>query len=109
MNPSMTIKQGDTLRRHISFRYIGTNTPVDLTGVTAYSQLRVVPKGALKAEGTVTIDAGQGVITVTYSPAQTAVLEAGNYGFDVRIMSEGDVKTIYTKAVKIIDPYTELE
>lgn len=109
MGKTMIVKQGDTLRKHILFKYVGTDTPVDLTGVVGYSQLRAVPKGPLKAEGTVAIDASNGSIIVTYSASQTSELEAGDYGFDVRLESEGDVKTVYTKYVKIIDPYTELE
>lgn len=109
MGKTMIVKQGDTLRKRLLFKYVGTNTPVDLTGVSGYSQLRVIPKGPLKAEGEVAIDAVLGAITVTYTAAQTAELQAGEYGFDVRIESEGDVKTVYTKGVKIVDPYTELE
>lgn len=105
----MTVKQGDTLRKRLLFKYVGTNTPVDLTGVAGYSQMRVMPKGPLMAEGMVTIDAPMGAITVLYDASQTKGLAAGNYGFDVRIESEGDVKTIYTKNVKIVDPFTELE
>ena len=106
---TLIVNQGDTLRRRVLFRYIGTNTPVDLSGVQGFSQLRATPKGPVMAEGMVTIDATQGAVTVLYEPSQTEELEAGNYGFDIRIMSEGDVKTIYTRAVKIIDPWTELE
>lgn len=108
MAKAMTVNQGDTIRKRLLFKYVGTNSPVDLTGVVGYSQLRAVPKGPLKAVGNVLIDASLGAITITYTSAQTAELDAGDYGFDVRLESEGDVRTIYKKAVKIIDPFTEL-
>lgn len=109
MGKVMTVKKGDTIRKRLLLKYIGTSSPVNLTGVAGYSQLRATPKGPLMAEGDVAIDATAGAITVTYQSAQTAGLSEGNYGFDIRIETDGDVKTIYTKEVKIINPYTELE
>lgn len=106
---TITLKQGDTLRRRISLKYIGTNAPVDLTGCHAYSQLRTHPGGQLKADGTVTIDTAQGVIVTLFTSAQTGELEPADYGFDIRLESEGDVKTIYERGIRLVKPYTELE
>lgn len=90
--------------------YMGTKNPVDLTGCSAYCQLRDKPKSEnVKITGSVAIDPSQGTITATFTPAQTATLDAGDYGFDIRLESEGDVKTIRSYIVKLVIPWTELE
>lgn len=100
-------KRGDTLRRTIVLNY-QNGTPVNLTGVEVYSQMRDKPGGELKAEAECAVDIALGRIMVTYSAAQVNALEIGHYGYDIRVVSEGDVQTIYTQEVEVIEPYTEV-
>ena len=102
------IKTGDFLRVRISVTYQKTKTPVDLTGCSAFSQMRKTPGDELMAEGTVTIDAENGLITVYYASDQTENLEPGTYGYDVRFVSDDEVKTIYEEQLKFTAPYTEM-
>ena len=107
MDANTILKQGDTLRRRISLKYIGNNAPVNLAGCTGYSQLRQQPGGDLIANGTVTLGGADGTVVVVYSKTQTASLQLGDYGFDVRLESDGDRRTIYTENIKVVKPYTE--
>ena len=104
---SIILKQGDTLRKTITLKYIGTGNPVNLTGCTAYSQLRESPGSSLKLSGTVTTGGSQGTVVVVYSASQTNSLPLGKYGFDIRLESSGDRKTIYSAEVTVVKPYTE--
>lgn len=104
-----SLKTGDSLRVRIEVTYKGTKDPVDLTDCTGFTQMRIAPGSELIAEGTVTIDAVNGLITAYYSSDKTANLVPGNYGFDVRLVSQGDVKTIYEEQVKFTLPYTVIE
>lgn len=104
----ITIVQGDTLRRNIVLTY-DNDSPVSLTGCEAFSQLRSWPGEELQAEAECVIDAALGRITVTYSADQTAALDPGDYGYDIRITSEGDVRTIWSERISIVVPYTEVE
>lgn len=104
-----SVKIGDFIRIRIAVTYQDNNNPVDLTDCTAFTQMRKSPGDELSAEGTVTIDAENGIITVYYSSDKTANLAPGNYGFDVRLVSQGDAKTIYEEQLKFITPYTVIE
>lgn len=103
------IRQGDTFRKRIAFTHAGTTNPVDLTGYTAYSQLRTKPGEELKAEAEAIVDPELGRVTVIFSAADTAALEPGEYGYDIRLESADDIRTIFMETVKIVKPYTELE
>ena len=102
-----TYKQGDTIRLFVKIAYKGTGDPVNLAGCTARSQLRKKPGDSLKANGTVAIDTANGLVSATYTSAQTAVLEPGSYGFDIRLQTQGDEITLITKQITIVKPYTE--
>ena len=101
-----SIKIGDFLRVRISITYIGTKEPVDLTGCSAFTQMRVFPDGELIAEGIASIDAENGLVSAYFSSDQTKNITPGDYGFDIRLVSQDDVKTIYTEQIKFIVPYT---
>ena len=101
------LKQGDTLRRRITLEYKGTKTPVNLTGCTGYSQFRRFPGGELIANGTVTVGGAEGTVVAVYTATQTITFEPGEYGFDIRLESSGDRKTLYEEAVTVVLPYTE--
>ena len=102
------IRQGDTLSREISLKYKKTLTVVDLTGCTAFSQLRKKPGDELCLEGTCSINTETGVVTVEYTADQIQTLEFGDYGFDVRLVLDDQKKTIYTERFTLVIPYTDL-
>ena len=106
--PQTIIRQGDTFRKRIAFTHAGTTNPIDLTGYTAFAQLRQKPGEELKAEAEAIVDAEIGRVTVIFSAADTAALEPGEYGYDIRLVSNDDTRTIFSEIVKIIKPYTEL-
>ena len=101
------LKQGDTLRKTLTLKYVGTGNPVNLTGCTGYCQLREKPGSTLILSGTVTTGGAQGTVVAVFSSSQTNVLPLGKYGFDIRLESSGDRKTLYTAEVTVVKPYTE--
>ena len=123
-------RQGDTIRLGVKLAYKGTGSPVNLEGCTAYSQMRKYPGEELIAQGIPYINVPLGLISVEYTKDQTAQLEPGEYGFDIRMKSEWsashpfpdgytpddpdrrsgtDIITLYSTRIKIIKAYTELE
>lgn len=104
-----TYKQGDTIRRAVKLAYKGTGDPVDLSECTAQSQLRTYPAEKLMAEGKVSIDVPHGLVWALYTPEQTAALQPGEYGYDIRMKTQGDVITLLTTRIKICKAYTEME
>jgi hypothetical protein len=102
------VKQGDTLSRNIALRYKKTHAVVDLTGCTAYSQLRTKPGEELMLEGVTSINTETGTVSVVYSADQVETLDPGDYGFDVRLELGTERKTIYTERFTLVKPYTEL-
>lgn len=102
-------KQGDTIRQYVKIAFKGTGAPVNLAGCMAYSQMRKLPEDELIADGAISIDAPNGLVSATYTPAQTINLMPGVYGFDIRMKSQGDVITLITKQITIKKPYTEME
>ena len=101
------LKQGDTFRRKLSLTDKDTGEPVDLSDCTAYCQLRRSPGQELLLTASATIDGG--TIYVTLTKDQTAGLEPGEYGFDVRLEYEDDRRTLYTEWINVILPFTERE
>ena len=107
MSP-ITIKQGADFAWYNWLAYKSDGKPVDLTGVQAFSQLRVLPKKELVADGVCEIEAESGTIITNYPSSVTERIEAGEYGFDVWIISEGHRIDIDTVELTIVDPYTEI-
>ena len=102
------IKQNETFRRSLKLTQTQTGVTQDLTGCTAYSQMRNVPGGDLIATAEVTIDAEQGVITALWTAEQTADFPLGTCGYDIWLKCEDDQKPIYTEQVSVIKSYTEI-
>ena len=122
-------RQGDTIRRGVKLAYKGTGDPVNLTGCTAYSQMRRIPGDELVLEGIPSIDIAQGTVRVEFTAEQTSLIEPGTYGFDIRLksvwrasrpdigdysinpvgQSGTDVITLYTERIQIVEAYTEME
>ena len=101
------IKQGETYIKRLELKTVDTRQPIDLTGYTAYSQMRDRPGGTLAAQGSCSITASTGVILVTYSSGQTSAIEPGEYGFDIWIKSGNEKHPLYTSRVKVVKSYTE--
>ena len=124
-----TYKQGDTIRKVVKFTYKGTGEPVNLMSCTAVSQMRNAD-GELVVEAIPSVDVANGLVIVEYTTEQTAALEPGGYGYDIRLKSEWrrsspeiegytindpvtqsgkDVITLFSTEIKIVKPFTELE
>ena len=105
---STTIKQAENFSPCIKMTYKKTGAPVDLTGCTAYSQMRREPNDELIATGNCEIDTKGGRITVTYDSATTANIPLGEYGYDVwLVISESEKRPIWTEKVQVIGRYTD--
>ena len=102
------VKQGDMIRRDITLTYKKTHAVVDLTGCTAYSHLKTKPGNELLLVGTCSIDLETGTVTVIYDSDQIQTLAEGDYGFDVRLVLDGQKKTIDTERFSLVIPYTDL-
>ena len=103
------IRQGENFAWWDSLKYKQTGAPADLTGMTAYSQMRDIPKGKLIADGVCSIDAEQGTIVTTYGSEVTKDIPAGQYGFDVWLDLDGQRVDIDTVEITILGAYTEIE
>lgn len=101
------LRQGDTFRRKLELTYKDSGNPADLTGCSAYCQVRRSPGQELLLTASATIDGGN--ILVLLTKQQTATLEPGEYGFDVRLESGTDRRTLYTELVTVVLPFTERE
>lgn len=100
------IKQNEDYSKYLQIKY-DNGEPVDLTGISAYSEMRTAPNGELLATATCTIDAEVGGIFVLYSADETANIPLGVYGYDVWLVdSEGKKHPIYTTKFEIIGAYT---
>lgn len=103
----ITIKQGEDYTKYIELVYANSRLPVDLTGITAYSQMRKKPNGDLLATAVCTIDAANGTISVYYSAAQTNLIPEGKYGFDIWVIDTDNTKhPVYTAEIEVIGKYT---
>ena len=103
------IKQGEDYRKVLVFQYADSLEYVDLSGVTAFSEMRDKPNGTLAATGTCTVIAGRGEITALYDSAQTAEIEPGEYGFDIWVVDSDEEKhPVYEARVKVVGSYTDM-
>ena len=105
----ITIKQGEDYTKVLILQYADTKEPVDLTDVSAYSQMREKPgSNTVVAEASCSITASAGTIRVTYNSLDTAEIPEGEYGFDVWLLDGVKKRPIYTARVKIVGSYTEI-
>ena len=103
----ITIKQGETYIKRLEFVDVDSKTPIDLTGATAYSEIRNVPGGDLKATAVCTVDTSNGSVTVNYSAAKTQLIPVGQYGYDIWLKIDGEQYPIYTTRIQVEKRYTE--
>ena len=103
------IKKAETFRRTLQFSNKQTGGVVDLTGCTAYSQMRTKPGGTLLATAECSIDTATGTVIALFDKEITAALPIGEAGYDVWLVCGDDQKPIFTELVTIIDPYTVIE
>ena len=101
------IKQKETFRRVLKLTDTKSGAVLDLTGVSAYSQMRKQPGGDLLGTAQCTVNEQKGEVEVLWTATQTENFPLGNAGYDVWLTLEGDQKPIYTEAVEIVQGYTE--
>ena len=101
------IKQKETFRRVLKLTDTKSGAVLDLTGVSAYSQMRKQPGGELLGTAQCTVNEQKGEVEVLWTATQTENFPLGNAGYDVWLTLEGDQKPIYTEAVEIVQGYTE--
>ncbi|MBQ6518299.1 MAG: hypothetical protein IJI14_06240 [Anaerolineaceae bacterium] len=102
----ITIKQNEDYSKILQLQYADTNTAVDLTGITAYSQMRDKPNGTIVATAACVVDTTNHTITVSYSGSSLLNVEPGEYGFDIWVVDSGGKKhPIYTTRCKIVGRY----
>ena len=101
------IKQKEKYEKAVTLKYLGTNTPVDLTGCSAYCQMRTYPGGDLVATAECSVTPDLGRVVATFSSADTEIIEPGEYGFDIWLVSADTAKPICTKQVSVVRRYTE--
>lgn len=102
------IKKAETFCRSLTFTNKRTGGIVDLTGCTAYSQMRKKPgtTSPVLATATCTIDIATGTVNVLYDKTITASLAVGEAGYDVWLVCDSEQKPIFTELVEIVDSYT---
>jgi hypothetical protein len=101
--------RGDTCTLTITITSNGT-TPINITGRTYASQVRgnwddVFPAATFTC--TVTNAAG-GVLVIVLSSSQTALLEAGNYFWDLQENASGVITTVLSGAFVVLPDATRL-
>lgn len=104
------VKQGACFSPCIKLTYKKTGAPVNLTGCTAFSQMRKEPGGELVATGVCDVNTSSGRITVTYDSNATENIPKGEYGYDVWLVVNGDEskkRPIWNENVTIIGRYTD--
>ena len=123
-------RRGDTISKWLKLSYKGTGEPVNLAGLNVFSQMRKEPDGDLIADGSVMVDAANGLICAVYTTEQSANLTPGEYGFDIRAKfvyqnqgrpdmdgntptvvtgnaSVSEVITLFSTRITIVEPYTK--
>ena len=102
------VKQSETFRRSYLFRDAQTKAILDLTGCTAYSQMRTKPGGELIASADCTIDVPLGRVTALWTSVQTAAIDPGTYFFDVWLKCGDDQRPFTTEQVDVVPTITEI-
>lgn len=108
----VTIKQNETFRVSLTLTDAVSGSVLDLTGCTAYSQMRKKPGDELIATAHCTINADKSAIEVLWTSEQTALFPLGKCGYDVWLVFPNDndateQKSIYTDEINVIMGYTE--
>ena len=102
------IKQGEDYRKILCLQDAESQEPIDLTGCTAFSQMRDKPNGSLLATAVCSIEAEMGEVTVFYAGSDLAEIAPGEYGYDVWIVDDQEEKhPIYTTRFVLEGKYTD--
>lgn len=103
------VKQAENFIKTITLKNTETGTPVELTGVTAYSQMRKTPQSTdVIATATCAVSPSEGRIMAVYPSEQTAVIPVGVYGYDIWLVdTDGEAVPVLTGVVEIVGRYTQ--
>ena len=95
MQDNFTIDAGGTLTREFIYKDDNGNT-IDISGYQARAQVRKSTFDRLVFSSVPTIDEETFVITMTWTPEQTALLRDSNYVYGLEIYDEstGDVAVL---------------
>lgn len=86
--------KGQTWRQSIFFKQ--NDEPIDLSGITAKSQIRKEQNGHyIVADIDCTVNASEGRITLSMSAETTSKINSGAYVYDVKCTDENDEVTYY--------------
>ena len=103
------ILQAQTFRRSLKFSNIKTGAVTDLTGCTAFAQMRDKPGGMLYDSAVCTIDTVNGVVSALWDSAVTASWPLGNCGFDVWLVTpDSEQKPVYMEDCIVGKGYTDI-
>ena len=102
----LTIVSGDSFSREIIVEE-NDGTPIDLTGLTGYAQIRTRAGGGLLADFTVVIVPLEGKITISLDTTQTAALP-GKGVWDLELNGGAtNTHTIVTGCICVLPDVTE--
>ena len=103
----LTITRGDTETVEVTITTDGT-TPVNITGRTYSSQMRTTPDiASVSITGTCAVTSGAtGEMAVTFSAADTALLDPGYLYWDLQENASGIITTILSGTVTVLADIT---
>lgn len=85
-----------------------TGNPLDLTGYTAYAQMRKSYYSSTAYDFTVSVTGSTGQISLAMSATATAALSPGRYVYDVEIHNESEVTRIVEGIVEVDPEVTKI-
>ena len=107
---NLVLYQGDTFELIFQLKNKGTGTPVDITGCTPKSEIRLTPATAtVKVPFTAQLlDATQGKVRLSLTAAQTTALTPGEaLVWDVQLLwPDGVVKTYLNGSINVLPEVT---
>ena len=81
---NLKIRRGVAFSCTFTFTEDDGTTPIALTGWVPYASVRKVPTGAVILDlAPVLTDGAAGIVTISFTAAQTAALTAGNFRWDL--------------------------
>ena len=103
----LVVTRGDTLTVNVTMTTNGT-TPINITGRTYASQVRQFPDDPTASASFVCtiINGSTGNLQLVMSAADTAVLDSGNYYWDLQETASGVVSTVLAGAFVVLADVT---
>lgn len=103
----LEITRGDTETIVVTVTSDGS-TPINITGRTYTAQIRSIPDSStVKASFTCAVTNGSGgVVTCTLAAADSALLSAGNYFWDLQENASGVISTLLSGTVTVLADVT---